>query len=63
MTDDEKKANKNAFVTEGYLKVLDYKESWATAYSNATTEDIQLLKSLPNFNKKVFEEITGIKIK
>jgi hypothetical protein len=63
MTDDEKKENKDAFVTDGYLKRIDYKEAWKTAYENATKEDIQLLKALPNFNKKVFEEISGIKIK
>jgi hypothetical protein len=63
MTDDEKKDNKNAFVTEGYLKVVDYKEAWAIAYEKATKEDIELLKALPNFNKKVFEKISDIKIK
>jgi hypothetical protein len=63
MTDDEKKANKDAFVTNGYLKTSDYKEAWATAYKSATKEDVELLKALPNFDKKVFEEITGIKIK
>ena len=63
MTDDEKKDNKNAFVTEGYLKTIGYKEAWAEAYKNADKGDIKLLKALPNFNKKVFEEISGIKIK
>jgi hypothetical protein len=64
MTDDEKKeeSNKNAFVTEGYLKTISYKEAWANAYKDASKEDIDLLKALPNFNKKVFKEISGIKI-
>jgi hypothetical protein len=63
MTDDEKKDNKNAYVTEGYLKRIDYKEAWATAYESADKGDIELLKALPNFDAKVFEEISGIKIK
>jgi hypothetical protein len=63
MTDDEKMANKDAYVTEGYLKLIDYNEAWAIAYKSATEEDIDLLKALPNFNKKIFEEISGIKIK
>jgi hypothetical protein len=63
MTDQEKIDNKNAFITEGYLKTLGYKEAWAEAYKSATKEDIKLLKALPNFDADVFEEITGIKIK
>jgi hypothetical protein len=63
MTDQEKIDNKNAFVTEGYLKTLSYKGSWSIAYNSATKEDIELLKRLPNFDAKIFEEITGIKVK
>ena len=63
MSDTEKKANKDAFVTDGYLKVIDYKEAWKIAYDGASKEDIRLLKALPNFDAEVFEEITGIKIK
>jgi len=63
MTDKEKTDNKNAFVTDGYLKTIGYKEAWAEAYRSASKEDIKLLKALPNFSADVFEEITGIKIK
>jgi hypothetical protein len=62
MTDKEKEDNKNAFVTDGYLKVIPYKKAWANAYKDATEEDIKLLKALPNFDVDVFFEITGIKI-
>jgi len=31
--------------------------------SNTTKKDIELLKALPNWDAKVFEEITGIKVK
>jgi hypothetical protein len=63
MNDDEKKNNKNAFITGGYLKVMSYKDAWAEAFKGASKEDIKLLKALPNFDAQVFEEITGIKIK
>ncbi len=62
MTDQEKIDNKNAFVTEGYLKTYSYKEAWAEAYKGASEDDIKLLKALPNFDANVFEEITGIKV-
>ena len=61
-TGQEKIDNKNAFVCEGYLKTLGYKEAWKKAFDSATKEDIKLLKALPNFDAKVFEEITGIKV-
>jgi hypothetical protein len=63
MTDDEKKSNKDAFVTDGYLKTVSYKEAWTIAYKDASKEEIKLLKALPNFNADVFEEITGIRVK
>ncbi len=63
MNDDEKKNNKNAFITGGYLKVMSYKDAWAEAFKGASKKDIKLLKALPNFDAQVFEEITGIKIK
>ena len=63
MSDDEKEDYPKAYVCDGYLKVYTYKEAWANSYKEASKEDIELLKALPNFNKKVFEEITGIKIK
>lgn len=62
MTEEEKKNNPQAEVTGGYLKTLDYKEAWAEAYRNANKKDILLLKALPNFDAKVFEEITGIDV-
>ena len=62
MTDKEKADNKDAFVTDGYLKTIPYKEAWANAYKKASGSDIELLKALPNFDADVFEEITGIKI-
>ncbi|MFW5852811.1 MAG: hypothetical protein ACOCUR_02170, partial [Nanoarchaeota archaeon] len=38
----------------------DYKESFKESFNNATKQDIKLLLKLPNFDYKVFEEISGI---
>jgi hypothetical protein len=62
MSEAEKAGNKAASVTEGYLKKIGYKEAWAAAYANASEDDISLLKALPNFDPKVFREITGIDV-
>jgi len=63
MTEQEKIDNPNAFVSDGYLKNLEYKEAWSKSFKSATPDDIEQLKALPNFDAKVFEEISGIKIK
>ena len=62
MTDEEKKIHVKAYVCDGYLKVFTYKEAWKNAFDSASERDISLLKALPNFDPKVFEEITGIKL-
>ena len=62
MSEDEKKAHPKAYVCDGYLKTYEYKEAWKRSYENATPEDIELLKALPNFDADVFEKISGIKI-
>ena len=62
MTEIEKKDNPKCETTGGYLKVLDYKEAWAESWENATEEDKELLYNLPNFDKEVFKEISGIDI-
>jgi len=62
MTNEEKKRHPAHETTGGYLKTLKYKEAWRIAYESATSEDIELLKALPNFDADVFEEISGIRI-
>jgi hypothetical protein len=62
MSDKDKIDYPKAYVCDGYLKTYTYKEAWQKAFKSASKEDIELLKALPNFNAKVFEEITGIKI-
>ena len=59
MTDEEKANNPTYKTTEGYLKAQDYKEAFTDACKEATPEDIELLKALPNYDASVFEEISG----
>ena len=62
MSESEKKEYPKAFVCDGYLKTISYEDAWKIAYKSASESDIELLKVLPNFNKKTFKEITGIKV-
>jgi len=62
MTADEKKEVKGWSEMGGYLKTLSYKEAWAKAWSEASQEQKDWYKNLPNFDKNLFFEITGIKI-
>ena len=63
MTDEEKTQNESAKTTGGYLKKLDYKKAFKKSYDNASLADQLAVKKLPNFNRKMFLEISGIDIK
>ena len=41
---------------------IDYKKAFQDSFKNASKEDVKLLKALPNFDKDVFFEISGIMI-
>ena len=44
-----------------YFELIgDYKKSFIKSFNNTTKKDIKLLLQLPNFDYKVFEEISGI---
>ena len=62
MSDKKKKKVLGREQMGGYLKTLAYKEAWAKAWSETDEETKDWYKSLPNFDEKIFEEITGIKI-
>jgi hypothetical protein len=47
---------------DGKLKTLTYKEAWAEYWARASDEDKKWFQNLPNFDEKLFEEITGIKV-
>lgn len=46
----------------GYVKTYTYKEACANWWKNMREEDRQMVMSIPNFDKDIFFEITGIKV-
>ena len=61
-TDDEKKNDKKKALVRGYLKEYSYKEACANWWEAMTEDNKETIKSMPNFDADVFEDITGIKI-
>ena len=63
MTQIEKEKNPHYKTTQrGYLKTNDYKEASKRWWEGLNEEEKGLIKELPNFDKDVFREITGIEI-
>ena len=62
MSADEKKTNPQHETTGGYLKCLKPEEAWQLSWFNAPDADKKLLYALPNFDPKVFKEISGIDV-
>jgi len=62
MTDEEKKAHPEHETTGGYLKTVGYKEACKIMWDNLCKEDKQVVKDLPNFDERIFKEITGIEV-
>jgi len=64
MSEKEKQENPNYETIGGYLKTFTYKEMWFNWYVKQNKEKIDAkIKALPNFDSKIFEEITGLEIK
>ncbi len=61
-TDEEKKESKRKAIGEGYLKEYTYKDACANWWNRMSDENKNIVKSIPNFDANVFEDITGIKI-
>ena len=61
-TEEEKEADEGKAKTGGYLKVYEYKEACANWWKALSAEDKKTIKSMPNFNADIFEEITGVKV-
>ena len=62
MTDKEKAAHPEAVVTGGYLKRLDQVKSPGIWWNGLSDAKKKIIKSIPNFDKKIFKEITGIDV-
>ena len=66
MSQEEKEKHPEYTVTEGYLKRYGYKEAFRKSFEKAKRlpdwpEQLEKLKALPNFDAKIFEEISGIR--
>ena len=62
MTDEEKAAHPEAETTDGYLKVLDNSECAAIWWRGLSNSQKEVITAIPNFDKAIFKEITGIDV-
>lgn len=62
MTDEEKEENPSYEINGGYLKKYEYKEAWQNFWETLKNIEKETIKTIPNFDPHIFEEITGIKI-
>ena len=62
MTVKEKKDNPNFYVAQGYLKKILYNEACKNWWKLLNAKDKKEVQTIPNFDKKVFKEITGIAV-
>lgn len=62
MTDEEKAAHPEAKTTGGYLKNIDSSESASIWWSELSEERKTIITKIPNFDKEIFKEITGIDV-
>jgi hypothetical protein len=62
MTDADKKADPNFYIRGGQLRTRDYQEAFKLAWDKADKNDRMRIKELPNFDAKIFFEISGIDV-
>ena len=62
MTDEEKAEHPTYKTTGGYLKVLDESECGQIWWDGLSENDRNIIRALPNFDREIFENVTGIKI-
>lgn len=62
MTDEEKEQHPEYKVVGGYLKILEKSERRQLWWDSLLEEDKNIIKSIPNFDAKIFKECTGIEV-
>ena len=62
MTDEEKVKHPEHATTGGYLKVLDESECAQIWWNGLSSWTKNVIKAIPNFDKDIFKEITGIDV-
>jgi hypothetical protein len=63
MTEEEKIKNPGYKVTEGFLRINPYKDTWQKAWDRAPISDKAKVFDLPNFDAEIFFEISGIDLR
>ena len=62
MTDEEKRLHPEYSTTGGSLKYIEKESKRQEWWNNLSDEDKDAIMSLPNFDKEIFREITGIDV-
>ena len=62
MTDDEKKEHPEYTVTGGFLKYIEKETGRQIWWNNLSTNEKDAILNIPNFDKEIFKQITGISI-
>ena len=61
-TEEEMKDSPIRQAIGGYLKKYTFKEACKNWWDNMADENKDIIQSIPNFDKKIFKEITGIEV-
>ena len=61
MTDEEKAEHPTHETTRGYLKILNESECGQIWWDGLSDRQKEVIRSIPNYDKEIFEQITGIK--
>ena len=62
MSDEEKVKFPASKTTGGYLKDIPFKEAFTKSMEQASTDEIEAVKALPNFDRDIFFSISGFLI-
>lgn len=62
MSEEEKKNNPKYETVGGYLKVFTFEEMCKNMWNSLTDEEKKVIMEIPNFDRDIFKEITGIKV-
>ncbi|MDE3492534.1 pentapeptide repeat-containing protein, partial [Clostridioides difficile] len=60
MTEEEEKNNPGYEINNGYLKVFTFEEMCKNMWDSLTEEEKKIIMEIPNFDRGIFKEITGI---
>lgn len=61
-TEEEIKKDESKRNTSGRTVAIDYKEACKNWWKSLSKKDKDIIKTMPNFDNAIFEEITGIKL-